>query len=216
MRRWIVWTTVGEATGFAIAAVVAVGVAASPGLGGFGYPIVVAAGAIEGAALGLGQHRGMSSDRPGRGRWVGVTALGAAIAWAIGLLPSTLGFIPADAGGYLLVVLGGVVLLLSIPIAQWTAMRSPSAVRWIPICALAWIAGAAWTIAPSPFIDERSPLGLIVGLYVVAGVLMALTVAAVTAPLALRLWPAAGQDRDNHRLVPVHHARDASALLAES
>ena len=39
-----------------------------------------------------------------------------------------------------------------------------------------------WTFAPSPFIDERSPVALVVALYVAAGVLMAVTFACLTAP----------------------------------
>jgi hypothetical protein len=52
----------------------------------------------------------------------------------------------------------------------------------------AWALAVLWTAAPSPFIDESSPIALVVVLYVLAGALMAVTVAAFTAPLARRLF----------------------------
>ena len=42
--------------------------------------------------------------------------------------------------------------------------------------------------SPSPLVDEGSPFALVLGLYVIAGLLMAVTVAAITAPLARRLF----------------------------
>ena len=83
---------------------------------------------------------------------------------------------------------GAVLLLVSIPFAQWLALARPHTARWVPVNAAAWAVSILWTFAPSPFIDERSPVPLVVGLYVVAGVLMAVTFACLTAPLALRLF----------------------------
>ena len=88
----------------------------------------------------------------------------------------------------LVVAVGAVLLLVSIPFAQWLALARPRTARWVPVNAAAWAVAILWTLAPSPFIDERSPVLLVVGLYAAAGVLMAVTFACLTAPLALRLF----------------------------
>jgi hypothetical protein len=54
----------------------------------------------------------------------------------------------------------------------------------------AWLVAILWTFAPSPFIDEQTALPVVAALYVVAGLLMAVTVAALTAPLARSLFGA--------------------------
>ena len=80
---------------------------------------------------------------------------------------------------------GALVLLAAIPTAQWLVIRHrPRSLRWIPGNMGAWAAAVLWTAAPSPFIDENSPIVLVALLYVAAGVLMAATVAVLTAPLA--------------------------------
>ncbi|HET8928321.1 MAG TPA: hypothetical protein VFN24_10920 [Microbacterium sp.] len=52
----------------------------------------------------------------------------------------------------------------------------------------AWLVAILWTAAPSRLIDECSPLLLVAALYIIAGLLMAFTVAAVTAPVARSLF----------------------------
>ncbi len=82
-------------------------------------------------------------------------------------------------------------LLASIPVAQWIVLRAAGrrdAAAWVPVTMGAWAVALLWTAAPSPFVDEGSPFALVLVLYVIAGALMALTVAAVTAPLARRLF----------------------------
>ncbi|WP_431246734.1 hypothetical protein [Leifsonia xyli] len=85
-------------------------------------------------------------------------------------------------------ILGALVIVASIPTAQWAALRRPHSARWIPVNMGAWAAGVLWTFAPSPIVDETTPVGTLVLLYVLAGVLMALTVAVLTAPTAYRLF----------------------------
>ena len=194
--------TIGEATGFAVAA----GTAVWTIVAGLDDPtrlvLVIAAGAVEGTALAIGQFAGMRVRRPPAGRWIGATALAAATAWTLGMLPSTLGIDVASPMTLLVVGVGAVLLLVSIPFAQWLALARPRTARWVPVNAAAWAVSILWTFAPSPFIDERSPVPLVVGLYVAAGVLMAVTFACLTAPLALRLFfdpperPPAGPARD--------------------
>ena len=80
--------------------------------------MLVGAGAVEGATLGAAQLAGMGARRPDPRKWIGATALGAALAWAIGLLPSTLGVPLAMPLGMVLVVAGATALLASIPVLQ--------------------------------------------------------------------------------------------------
>lgn len=182
--RWIVAVTIGEATGFAVTA----GAGILTIVMGIGAPwsliLVVAAGAIEGAALATGQYLAMEQNRPRRGLWLGATAVAASVAWLLGMLPNTIGLRIDSFGTIALLVVGALVLLGSIPFAQWLAMRRPGTFRWVPINMGAWLVAILWTAAPSPFIDEGSPIPLVAALYVLAGFLMAVTIAALTAPMA--------------------------------
>ena len=189
LRRWIVSVTLAEAAGFAIPAA-AGGIlnllAAPPGVV---YPAMVLAGSCEGALLGFGQSIGFGRAVP-RWTWVLATAAGAAVAWSIGMLPGSLGGI--DFGSPWAIVFTavlGCLLLLSIPTLQWSVLRrhGPQAAFWIPVNAGAWAAGILWTLAPSPFIDERTPAPVVFSVYVVAGLLMAATVAVLTGFAARRI-----------------------------
>jgi hypothetical protein len=165
---------------------------------GWRLVIIVAAGAIEGAALASGQYLAMVQGRPRAAVWIGATAVAASVAWFLGMLPSTLGLAFNSAPAFVLLALGAVVLLATIPFAQWLVLRRVvprrrNAVRWIPINMAAWMVAILWTAAPSPFIDEQSPLPLVAVLYVVAGLLMAVTVAALTAPVARSLFADRGE-----------------------
>ena len=82
-----------------------------------------------------------------------------------------------------------VLLLVSIPTLQWIVLRGVAtrSLRWVPINAGAWAVGIMWTLAPSPFIDERTPASVLFASYVVAGLMMALTVAALTGSAARRI-----------------------------
>jgi len=188
LLRWIVAVSIGEAVGFAIAA----GVAILTIVGGIDDParlvLVITAGAIEGASLATGQYAGMRSHRPTAWRWIGATAVAAAVAWTLGMLPSTLGLDLASPAALAAIAIGAIVLLTSIPLAQWLVLARPHTFRWVPVNAGAWAVSILWTFAPSPFVDEQSPVALVAALYVAAGVLMAVTFACLTAPVALRLF----------------------------
>lgn len=191
LRRWLLWATLGEAVGFIVPATVGGVLALSVAPAIVVYPAMIAAGAVEGALLGFGQYVGFGPTRPvPRGQWIGATAAGAAVAWSIGMLPSTLGGIGFDTPLDVAMVAGGALLLLaSIPTLQWVVLRGsvgPSG-RWIPINLGAWAVAILWTIAPSPFIDERTPVVAILAVYVVAGLLMAATVALLTGFAARRV-----------------------------
>lgn len=192
-RRWIIAVTIGEAVGFAIAAGIGV---ATIGGGLDGAPAVATAvigGLLEGAALGTGQYLGMRGDRPPAAPWIAGTALAAGFAWLLGMLPSTLGLDLASPAAIIALVVGGLLLLASIPVTQWLVLRRPRSLVWVPANMAAWAVAILWTFAPSPIIDESSPVPLVIALYVLAGLLMAVTIATLTAPVARRLF---GRDRD--------------------
>jgi hypothetical protein len=189
LRRWFVSVTLAEAAGFAIPAIVGgtLSVLAAPA--GIVYPAMVLAGACEGCLLGFGQSIGFGPTVP-RARWIVMTAAGAATAWSIGMLPSSLGGIDFDSPWVIvLVAVLGCVLLLSIPTFQWLVLRRPGrwSAYWIPVNARAWAAGILWTLAPSPFIDENTPGPALFGAYLLAGLLMAATVAVLTGFAARRV-----------------------------
>jgi len=195
LRRWLVSVTLAEAAGFALPAIVGgiLSLLAAPA--GVVYPAMVLAGAGEGVLLGFGQSIGFGSAVP-RSPWILATAAGAAAAWSIGMLPSSLGGI--DFGSPWVIVLAavlGCVLLLSIPTLQWLVLRRKGrrTAFWIPVNAGAWAAGILWTLAPSPFIDETTPVPALFGVYLLAGLLMAATVAVLTGFAARRIASDAAQ-----------------------
>ncbi|MCR8670505.1 hypothetical protein [Agrococcus sp. HG114] len=186
--RWIVLVAAGEAIGFALAtgaAVLAIvlELADLPRLA-----LAVAGGAVEGAALGWGQWLAMQRNRPHRARWIGATSCAAALAWLLGMLPSTVGLRIDSAWTVALLAVGALALLASIPLAQWLVLDRPRTFRWVPVNMGAWLVAILWTAAPSPLVDEASPIWFVAVLYVAAGLLMALTVAALTAPVARALF----------------------------
>lgn len=86
---WIRTVTAAELVGFAVPATVgAVTVGVHPAVA---VPALLAAGAIEGGMLGLGQATVLRRALPElpRRRWIAATAVAAVVAYAIGLLPST-------------------------------------------------------------------------------------------------------------------------------
>lgn len=98
------------------------------------------------------------SAMPARRRWIVATSFGAAMAWALGMLPSTFGDLRWTAATAVLVAAGGLILLTSLPLAQYFVLRDhvTRAARWIPINIAAWLLGITWTLAPSPWIDQST------------------------------------------------------------
>ncbi|MGO4189600.1 hypothetical protein [Pseudarthrobacter sp. TAF60_1] len=159
------------------------------------YPLMIAAGACEGILLGFGQWIGFGSSVVPRAAWLTATGTGAALAWSIGMLPSTLGGVDFGSPAALpLIIIGAVMLLVSIPTLQWLVLRRVvrQAFWWIPINAGAWAVGILWTLAPSPFIDENTAFPTLLGSYLLAGMLMAVTVASLTGFAARRIVPVTG------------------------
>lgn len=187
--RWMLAVTIGEATGFAIPAGTAVVLALAGAPAGLVYFSMILAGTCEGVLLGLGQWIGFGRSIVPRAAWVGATAMGAAIAWSIGMLPSSTDMDFSAPFTLPLVIFLGSVLLLSIPTLQWMVLRrfGRRSVWWIPVNVGAWATGILWTLAPSPIVDETTPGLAVLGIYVLSGILMAATVAALSGVAAHRL-----------------------------
>lgn len=183
LRSWTAWVAAGEAIGFAVPAIAGAVTASASSY--VSVPVLLAAGAVEGAVLGAAQAhvlRAAVPGLPGR-RWIAVTSGAAVIAYALGLLPSTIAgqwSMPA------IVALAGVAgtgLLLSIGAAQWTVLRRHigHAAWWIAITAGGWLGGlAVFLLVAMPLWQPGQPSWLIAVIGVVAGVLMATTVALLT------------------------------------
>lgn len=190
LGRWVGYVVAGEGIGFLVP-VSGFALAATLGLEAWAaWAVLVVAGAGEGALLGLGQSlalRGSRAEVP-VGRWVAATAVAASVAWSIGMLPTTFADLgtPLDFAApatWAAVAVGGLVLLATIPLAQWPVLRAAGlarAWRWIPLNMAAWLAGLVFTFLPSPFVDESTPPAVVFAQFAVAGVLMALTVALFT------------------------------------
>lgn len=164
--RWVAANGWSEAIGLGGTAVVAGGLAlvapepASVVLTLLGAGAVVAAGAsLEGVLVGYAQARVLSRPLPRlrRRRWIAATALGAGIAWALGMIPSTLMALlggPEASGGeppplfegasqYVLAAAMGLVLGPILGTPQWWVLRQhvPRAGWWVPANAAAWAVG---------------------------------------------------------------------------
>ena len=180
--RWVLVVTLGEAVGFSVPAVVGVAVTGAPWGPRATLVALVPAGSVEGALLGAAQADCLYRWRvlPARRWWVVATSVGAAVAWSIGMLPSTFD-LRWTAETAVVAGVGGLMLLTSLPLAQYFVLRGHvrRAARWIPINIAAWLLGIAWTLAPSPVVVESTPAGALIVIYGIAGLCMAATVAVV-------------------------------------
>lgn len=183
-HRWVIVVTSAETVGFL--APLSVGIL-SADLGLEGAPLFglfVVAGFVEGAALGSGQA--LALDVPvRRARYVLLTALGAALVWALAVGAMTLGPSLERVPLPLLVGLGVIaagVGLCAIGLAQWLELRRhlARAHRWIAWTALAWALALPLSFLPGPLVDEHTPVWVNFVLWGSAGVLMAYVMALVT------------------------------------
>ena len=187
--RWVLVVTLGEAVGFTVPA--AVGVAVTGSWGPLATLVaIVLAGSVEGAMLGAAQADCLYRWQvlPVRRWWIAATSVGAAVAWSLGMLPSTFN-LRWTAATAVVAGVGGLMLLTSLPLAQYFVLRDHvrRAALWIPINIAAWLLGIAWTLAPSPVVDESTPAGALILIYGIAGFCMAATVAVVTGVGIIRL-----------------------------
>lgn len=179
--RWTAITSVGEFVGFAIPAVV--GAVAATRFGNTNTldanvimaVVMTLSGACEGALLGLAQWYALRHYLPGlRLRdWAGATAAGAAVAWAIGMLPSTYG--DPSTLPRIVLILGaltlGPTLLCSIGFAQYWILKRylHHAGWWMPASAVAWLLGLAVVFVGMALIPDNATVSLIILLSSLAG-----------------------------------------------
>lgn len=195
--RWLVTVTVGEAVGFTLPAVVGATALSTPA----GVPLLLLAGAVEGAVLGLSQWwvlRRIFPTLPAP-RWIGATAAAAVVAYVLGGTPSATepvwGAWPSAVAVLVAAPLGAA-LLVSIGVAQWLVLRRLAArsSEWVWWTAGAWLAGlTAFLMIATPLWNPGQPLAWVIAVGVGAGVVMAATVAAVSGFGVLRLAAAAAR-----------------------
>jgi hypothetical protein len=151
-------------------------------------PTMVAAGAMEGLVLGTAQAHALAPALPGlrSGPFAVGTALAAAVAYLLGMLPSALGsgLVEAPRAFVVLVCLvGGIVLLGSIGTAQWLELRRhvDKASSWIATTAAAWLAGLiAFLLIAMPLWQPGQRPVVVVAISLVSAGAMATTVSVVT------------------------------------
>lgn len=193
LRRWVLWTTVGEVAGFTAPALAGVLTVQARPLSA--WAALVLAGMVEGAALGWAQSRVLQPLLPqlNGGRFTALTSAAAMVAYAVGMAPSSLGDRLPEAPRWALVssgVVGGVVLLASIGTAQWLELRRvlPRSSRWIGTTAMAWTLGLATFLAvATPLWREGQAAPVRVAIGVGAAFAMAVVVALVTGAALVRL-----------------------------
>jgi hypothetical protein len=183
LRRWVGCTVAGEAAGFTVAAAIAAtqDLSHTPE-----FAILLGVGAVEGALLGKAQSMTMTRLQLPTAilrLWPVATSVAAMVAWSIGLIPSSLQKLSWSSGtAWVLAAVLVLVLLTSIPTAQFMLLRTalPTAGRWVRFNALAWMLGLSWTFVPPALVKPETPVFSEIGVYAIAGVLMASTVAMIT------------------------------------
>lgn len=189
---WMLATSTGEFVGFAVPATV--GAVASWVMAGMVgsfvalamLGVMVLAGMVEGAVLGFAQWLALRRyiQSMAQREWVLATALAAGVAWALGMLPSTLGDLatinPAVliGGGILL----GAIFVVSIGFAQWLVLRRyiEKAGWWVLANAVAWPMGVAVPFIGLALVPDGSPVMVWVVVGVMSGFLMGVVVGAIT------------------------------------
>lgn len=196
--RWIGANAIAEFVGLGSSLALGAGLfvasdGASLGLA-IAYAIAIAAlsAVVEGTMVGGLQWRVLRGVLPGLKpkRYIAATAIGAFIAWVLGMLPSTImsalaepaaaadasaaTFDPSLGLQMLLAVGMGLVLGPFLGIPQWRVLREhlPNAGWWIPANMTAWALGMPMVFLGTSFIAEDSST-LQIAVAVLAGVLAA-------------------------------------------
>ncbi len=151
---------------------------------------LVAAGSLEGAALGYAQGRVLVRWLPTlvRRDWTLATAVAAALAWLAGMGGSAAvqQWGPAALAVVAPAMLGG---LLAMGLLQWVVLRRhlPGSGRWIPVTSAAWLVGVMIPVAALSVIPNGWPPTVHVLVGVVAAVAMGATVGLLTGTTLRRL-----------------------------
>jgi hypothetical protein len=193
LRRWVMVVAAAEALGFLGPAIV--GTITTSAADSVVVPAMLAAGLYEGTVLGVGQALVLRRAIPGLSmpRWVLATAVGAVLAYALGLLPSSLGGDWSQAVTIAGSIVLGVLIVMTIGGTQWLVLRRhlDGAYRWILITAIAWLLGLAALFGLStPLWQAGQSLVITIAIGVCGGLLMAAVTAWLTGVGLLKLMAA--------------------------
>lgn len=181
--RWVLAVTAGELLGFAAPAATGILLSKLGASGALEVTALGAAGAIEGLLLGAAQAWAWPVPVR-RLRYALLTALAAAIVWVCAMSLVQLATTDDVSSLVVSVSVAATVLLglTSIGTAQWLELRHhvQRAWRYVAWTALAWLLALPFSFAPSPFVDEATPLAPQLVLWSMGGLLMALVMALVT------------------------------------
>jgi hypothetical protein len=178
-RLWLEWTlanAIGEAIGLGLSSLLWIlfFLGMEQWLGVLWSALIVVSGStlLEGSAVGIAQWRVLGKELPAlslRIWWI-ATAVGALIAWTLGMIPSTLMALNAGAENALAPeVSDTVVLLLAagmgfvlgpvLGIPQWWILRRhvAQAWQWIPANAVAWMLGMPVIFAMMGLVPAGTP-----------------------------------------------------------
>lgn len=209
-RYWLRWTVacgIGEFLGIGVAAglwflhSVVFGEPQAIGQKILLIVVMIIAGVIEGLVTGAFQWsvlRIRFIDMKAR-NWLFFTALGAAVAWLLGMMPST--FFAPDAGvssggfepsGGLVVLLGalmGVVLGALLGVFQWFELKKHTlaASCWILANALGWLAGMVVIFLGASLPAAGTSLAIIILIGAISGLFAGLLVGAITGLFLVRM-----------------------------
>ena len=147
----------------------------------------------EGAVLAFAESVVLKKYLPelNRSRFIIYTAAAAALAWVIGMTPSTLGN-AVSARIWLWIIFGVIGIpffLLSIGGAQWLELRRhvKKAWLWIVANAIAWPLGAMIPTITIMLVPDNSPVWAFAAAGLAGGVLMGAFVGAITGLFLIRL-----------------------------
>ena len=165
---------------------------------------MLVAGLIEGTIVGYFQWRVLKLKFGAipKSRWIFLTALGAVIAWFLGMLPSIFlaqsssESMPSDVAPPLVAILilrgaMGAALGTLWGGLQWMELRKhvKSAKQWILANALGWFVGLAIIMRAASWPNESIPWQTIALIGVGSGLLAGLGVGAITGWFLIRLEP---------------------------
>jgi hypothetical protein len=214
-QRWIIANAVGELIGLGTIAVFGFFIFREAGEpAGIAQALAFAAvfvltGAFEGLVIGYAQGTVLRTLLPSLRGWVGATTVGAMVAWAIGMVPSTIGTLKQQGAGAepsmseppLIVVLAlaaglGAVAGPLLAIFQWLALRKVlrKAWLWLPANAAAWALGMPVIFLGAQANEFTSNLAAIAALVAIAIFVAGAVVGAVHGRILLTIVRGATED----------------------
>lgn len=216
-RRWTLANALGEAVGLGVTLLVGILLFTQwePRIGAVPTAILgVALGAgLEGGIVGTAQWLVLRSPLAGLTwqRWASATAIGAGLAWTLGMIPATVMALAAPSGesggeggsqgpeGFALYALAAALGLVAgalLALAQWWVLRRfvPRAAVWLPANAVAWAFGMTLVFAGMGFVPSGGGLGVGVVALIVASVVLAGALVGAIHGLAL-VWLLRERDR---------------------